>query len=767
LGGFLFSKERGKFMATIRTAIQIQDRLSQPMRAMHNAVSMMVNQMEAMNAASGHMMDTSSIQIARRELAIAADQFNRIENEIRDADNAQQNFTNNIRDGTNSADGLLKKIMGIVAAFLTLQSIGNVVKLSDEMINTQARLDLMNSTYQKNAEASGGINSALMTTAELQDSIFESAQRTATSYKSTADMVGKLGMQASAAFANPTEIIAFAEQINKTFAIAGTSAEGVSSVMLQLTQAMAAGRLQGEELGAVLDNAQPIVANIQRYLEEAMNIDASNIKKLASDGVITADIIKNAMFYAAEETNAAFGSIPTKWSDIWTVMTDRALKAFTPILQKINDLANSNKVKQMMEYTTVALEKLAIVATSTMDLLISGGSLIYDNWSFIAPVIGGVTAALIINVAAWAWANRAIAINVIMIATASIRNLWYVATTVLSTWATYGFTSAMAALSIAIAANPIGWLIGAIIVLIALFYLAVAAINHFTGESISATGIIAGAFMVLVTYIYNNIAYLWNIFSAIVEFWVNIWSHGNYTVKRYFANLANNAIDMATSMISSFDSAATNLANMFISGANMAIGAINWIVDALNNIPGIDIGRMSEFKARASVTADLSKLKSNINDWVGEAPDDYWVAPKMEMKSLGDAWDTGKNWGANLFNLDKNKNKSNTDIEDAINNALALGDKLDKGNDAGKKTADNTKKAADGIKMLNEDLKYLRDLAEREAINRYTTAEITVDMKNENYINSEMDIDGIVDKFGEKVEETVAMLAEGGPTDHV
>ncbi len=754
-------------MATIRTAIQIQDRLSQPMRAMHNAVSMMVNQMEAMNAASGHMMDTSSIQIARRELAIAADQFNRIENEIRDADNAQQNFTNNIRDGTNSADGLLKKIMGIVAAFLTLQSIGNVVKLSDEMINTQARLDLMNSTYQKNAEASGGINSALMTTAELQDSIFESAQRTATSYKSTADMVGKLGMQASAAFANPTEIIAFAEQINKTFAIAGTSAEGVSSVMLQLTQAMAAGRLQGEELGAVLDNAQPIVANIQRYLEEAMNIDASNIKKLASDGVITADIIKNAMFYAAEETNAAFGSIPTKWSDIWTVMTDRALKAFTPILQKINDLANSNKVKQMMEYTTVALEKLAIVATSTMDLLISGGSLIYDNWSFIAPVIGGVTAALIINVAAWAWANRAIAINVIMIATASIRNLWYVATTVLSTWATYGFTAAMAALSIAIAANPIGWLIGAIIVLIALFYLAVAAINHFTGESISATGIIAGAFMVLVTYIYNNIAYLWNIFSAIVEFWVNIWSHGNYTVKRYFANLANNAIDMATSMISSFDSAATNLANMFISGANMAIGAINWIVDALNNIPGIDIGRMSEFKARASVTADLSKLKSNINDWVGEAPDDYWVAPKMEMKSLGDAWDTGKNWGANLFNLDKNKNKSNTDIEDAINNALALGDKLDKGNDAGKKTADNTKKAADGIKMLNEDLKYLRDLAEREAINRYTTAEITVDMKNENYINSEMDIDGVIDKFGEKVEETVAMLAEGGPTDHV
>lgn len=143
------------------------------------------------------------------------------------------------------------------------------------------------------------------------------------------------------------------------------------------------------------------------------------------------------------------------------------------------------------------------------------------------------------------------------------------------------------------------------------------------------------------------------------------------------------------------------------------------------------------------------------------------VAPKMEMKSLGEAWDKGKNWGANLFKEEKNKDNSDDKIKKAIDDALALGDKLDKGNDAGKKTADNTKKAADGIKMLNEDLKYLRDLAEREAINRYTTAEITVDMKNENYINSEMDIDGIVDKFGEKVEETVAMLAEGGPTDHV
>ncbi|WP_053484082.1 tape measure domain-containing protein [Lysinibacillus sp. FJAT-14745] len=763
-------------MATIRTAIQIQDQLSQPMRAMHNAVSMMVNQMEAMHAASGQMIDTSSVGLARRELAMAADAMNRIESEVTDAATTQQRFTNNIRDGTSAADGLLNKIIGIAAAYLSFQTGKNIIGLSDEMINTQARLELMNSTYHKNAESANGVNSMLMKTSELQQMIFESAQRTATSYQSTADMVGKLGMQASGAFANTTEIVAFAEQINKTFAIAGTSAEGVSSVMLQLTQAMAAGKLQGEELNAVLDNAQPIVANIQRYLEEAMNIDASNIKKLASDGVITADIIKNAMFYAAEETNAAFGSIPTKWSDIWTIMTDRALMAFTPVLQKINDLANSDRTKQIMESTTVALKQMADVAIFAMDILAAGGSFIYDHWSIIGPIVGTVTAALI------AYGIALTTIKLITMATAiwqgilAIRTAGQAAATMMATGATFAQTAAQYGLNAALYACPLTWIILLIIALVGVFYLAIGVVNHFAGTSISATGAIAGAFMMLATHIYNIIAYLWNIFASIVEFWVNIWFNGNYTVKRLFANLANNALDMAISMIGSFDSAATNLANMFISGANMAIQAINWVIDALNKVPGIDIGKMSEFNARTSVTADLSKLKKGVNDWVGETPADYWEAPKMEMKSLGAAWDTGYNWGADLFSSDKNKDKSNSGkaIEDAMKNAMngagkgaGIGDKLDKGNRNGGKTAGNTAKMAKSMEGSGEDLKYLRDIAEREAINRYTTAEINIDMKNENHINNEMDIDGVIDRFGERAEEVADMLAEGGPTEDV
>ena len=755
-------------MATIRTAIQIQDRLSQPMRAMHNAVSMMVNQMEAMNTASGHMMDTSSIEMARRELARAADQFNRIENEVRDADNAQQRFTNHIRDGTNAAKGLLGKIMGIVAAYLTLQSIGDVVKLSDEMTNIDARLNLAVESMPKLEPISTNLEvdtSGLTEVQQLQQQIFDAAQRSFAPYTQTADLVGKLSMNAKDAFGNTTEVVAFAELLNKQFGIAGTNAEGVAAATLQLTQALGSGVLRGEELNSVFESAPTIIQNIADHL----GVSIGKIREMASDGELTASVVKNAMFAAADDINKKFNDMPVTWSQVWTNFKNEALWAFQDVLKNINGIFNSDRFKEFSASAMQSLYLVASVVEQVLTTMTTVGSFVYDNWSFIAPVVGMVTAALIINAAAWAWANRQIVINALMTSTAAIRNLWYVATTVLSTWATYGFAAAMAALSIAIAANPIGWLIGAIVVLITLFYLAVAAVNHFAGTSISATGIIAGAFMVLGTFIFNVIAYLWNIFASIAEFFVNVWNHPMYAVKKLFYNLASNVLDQTIAMSSGWDKFATSFANAIIKAVNLAIGAWNKFIDILPDGIASTIGLSHgvEVSERKSITSDLKGMKAGLKDWVGEAPADYWEAPKMEQKSLGAAWDTGYNWGADLFKQEGSNGGSDGQIKNAINNALALGDKLDKGNEAGKKTADNTKKSADGMKMLNEDLKYLRDLADREAINRYTTAEIKVDIKNENNINSEMDIDGVIDRFGEKVEEVAEMLAEGGPTDNV
>lgn len=705
-------------MATIRTAIQIQDGMSQAFRAINVAMQSTINNFEHLQQTSGNAVDTKSIENARRELARTESAFNEIEQQIREADNAQKQFNNDIRDGSNATDGLLSKIGAIIAAYLSIRTLGTMLNMSDQIANTSARLDIM--------------NDGLQTTAELQDKILASANRTYSSYNDTADMVSKLGILARDAFSSNDEIVAFAEILNKHFVISGTSAEGMSAAMLQLTQAMAAGALRGEELNSIFEQAPTLIQNIADHLQ----VSTGEIKEMASKGKITADVVKRAMFSMADETNARFESMPNTFQDIWNVVLNNVSAEFGDFFAKLNSISDSVKFKEAIVDIANSFSILADIATRAIDILISSTSFIYDNWSIIGPVVMGVVGALgffITYIAA-----LKVAIMVV--------------------------TAAHWAWNAAMMANPIGLIIAGIILLIGLFYAAVGALNHFAGTSISATGIITGTFMVLDAFLHNIIAGWWNLFASLVEFWANVWTQPTYSIKRLFANLANTALDMATSMIGNFDSAATNFANLFIDAANKAISAINWVSEAINNLTGIDFGTIGAFEQRHSLVADYSGLKNKINDWVGDTPEGYWEAPKMEMKNLGKAWDTGYNWGANLFGGDARESKGvgNEDLpwDDILS---SLGNVSD--SPANKDTAKNTAKMAKSMDGTANELKYLRDIAERESINRYTTAEIKVDMKNENHINSEMDIDGIIDRFGEKVEETIAVLAEGDSDD--
>lgn len=728
-------------MATIRTAIQIEDRLSQPIRAMHNAISMMVNQMEHMNVASGDMFDSSSIELMRRNLATAANSMNQIEQEIHSANNAQGGLNNRIRDGTDEMSGLLSKVMALIGAYLSLQGLGKVIEISDELTNTKARVQLLVEEMPVIPDQLAKVDFGLgdMSDIELaQQMIHDAAQRSYSSFKDTADMVSRIGTNARDSFSNLGEVVAFTELVQKQFGIAGASAVEASNATIQLSQALASGVLRGDELNSIFEQAPNLISTIADYMGEPLGA----IRDLAADGMITADIVKNAMFAATDEINKKFDSMPVTWSQMWTYFQNEALRAFGPMLKQINDVANSERFKEFVASATQALYLLASVIGYVFTAISTVGAFIYDNWSLIGPIILGVAGVIGVLLTYLTLARAAI------IAITVVQWLWNAAQL----------------------ANPIVWVVMAIVALIAVIYLAVAAINQFTGSSISATGIITGAFMVLGSAIFNVIAYLWNMWASYAEFFVNVWKHPMYSVKRLFYNLASNVLDSIISMTSGWDNFATNFVNAIVSAVNGAIKAWNWFVDLLPSdiAAKIGIGKGSEIAHTTSITSDLKSLKGALGDWVGEAPADYWEAPKMEMKSLGAAWDTGYNWGADLFNFDKGNTGGNTDaLMKSINDSLGLGDKLDKGNEAGKKTADNTKKAADGIKMMNEDLKYLRDIAEREAINRYTTAEIKVDMKNENHINSDLDIDGVIDKFGERVEEVAEMLAEGGPTEDV
>ena len=688
-------------MATIRTSIQITDGMSKAFQSMNSAMNIVLSSFESLQSASSNAIDTASIQAARRELNQAELAFNEIEQEIRQADAAQEDFNQEITQGTNAADGLLGKLGGILAAYLSIQAAGDVLGISDALAQTSARLDLINDQRQ--------------TTIELERMIFDSAERARASYMDTANIVAKVGANAKDAFSSTAEMVAFAEQLNKKFKIAGATTEEMSSALLQLTQGLGSGVLRGEELNAVFESAPNIIQSIADYLD----VPIGKIREMASDGMITADIVKNAMFSAAEETNAAFENLPILFTDIWTSFKNQALWAFQPVLQKLNEIANNEKFQSAISSIVDSLYVLSAVATWTISQIMAVGGFMYDHWSILGPIILGVSGAFLTFVSYLTLVRTAI------IAVAIAQWAW----------------------NAAMMANPIGLVIAGIVLLIGLFYATVGAVNHFAGTSISATGIIAGVFSMLGAHIFNQVAFIYNLFSSLVEFIVNLFiGNFEYNVKRAFINVANVALDMAIAMTEGFDGAATNLANMFVDGANTAINAINKVLDALDQIPGIDIGSIGELSHTTSITGDYSNMRAKMNDWLGETPADYWEAPKMEMKSYGGAWDTGHDWGANLFSGSDKPTESYDPLQDIL---AGLEGSMNPLEDSGKDTAGNTAKMAKSMEASEEDLKYLRDAAERDVINRFTTAEVKVDMTNHNSINNDMDIDGIIDHFGE------------------
>ena len=722
-------------IATIRTSIQIQDNMSRAFQSMNTAMNVVLSSFESLQRASGNAVDTASIQLARQELARAGAAFDQIESEIRQGDAAQQGFNNEIRAGTSAADGLLKKLLGIAAAYLSFQSVKGIVALSDEMTNITARLDMM--------------NDGLQTTAELQQMIFDSAQRSYGAYADTADLVGKLGMNAADAFGSNAEVIGFAELISKQFGIAGTNAEGVKNATLQLTQALGGGVLRGQELNSIFEHAPNIIRTIADHLE----VPIGKIREMAGDGQITADVIKSAMFASADGINERFAAMPLTFEQLWTSFKNEALWAFQPVLQEINKIANNEKFQNMITSSINALSILSMVALEVFSGMISVAGFMHDNWGMIEPVIWGVVAALIVYNAtmgiAWLTTLRTIGAK-----------LWSIAVSWAETAAIVALTIAQDGLNAALLACPLTWIIIGVIAIIAVFYLAIAAVNHFAGTSISATGIIAGTFMVLATFIRNRIVDMWNVFASFWEFFANVGKDPVYAVKRLFYNLASNVLDQAIAMSSGWDGFATNFVNAIIKAVNLAIGAWNKFIEILpDGVAGsLGLGKGTEYSYRESITSDLQNIKGALGDWVGDAPANYWEAPRMEAWSLGDAWNTGYDWGADLFNKDPKGDMVGNSFDDLMNGLQGAIAPL---TDDGKDTAKNTAKMAKSMEASEEDLKYIRDMAEREAINRFTTAEINVDFKSENTINSDLDLDGIIDQFAEKLEEALDVAAEG------
>lgn len=357
----------------------------------------------------------------------------------------------------NSIGGLMGKVKGLVASYVGLQTLTGLVNLSDTFTQTTARIDLM--------------NDGLQTTQELTQMIYQSAQNSRGAFDTTAAMVSKLGTLAGNAFNSSQEIVAFAEQLNKQMAISGTSVQEGQAAMLQLTQAMASGVLRGEELNSLLEQTPMIAQTIAQYL----GVSTGEMKNMASEGLVTAEIVKNAMFWAADETNRKFEQMPMTWAQVWQSFKNTATMALQPVLNGINWLAN--------------------------------------NIDIVAPLVLGLAGAFAVFLIAANW------VNICTAATTLLANV-----------------QAMAA---AVMATSWGLPLIIIVALIGVFFAAVAAVNHFAGTSVSAVGIIVGVFAALFAFVYNTvIVNLYNGFAMFANFIANVFTNPVAAVKVLFYDMA-------------------------------------------------------------------------------------------------------------------------------------------------------------------------------------------------------------------------------------
>lgn len=643
---------------------------------------------------------------------------------IRDNVDEQGRFNQEISAGTQQANELTNTIKRAVAAYVSIQSVGKALNISDELVQTTSRLNMMNDGVQ--------------TTAELVNMVYAAAQDARGSFSQMADVVARFGNNAKDAFSSSEEVVAFADLIQKQMTIAGASTQEAANAELQLSQALGSGVLRGDELNSIFEQAPNLIQNIADYLD----VPIGKIREMAADGELSADVVKAAIFSAADDINSKFNEMPMTWGQMWQSMQNTALIAFQPVLQRLNDLANSEAFQTFIQGAIEAMATLANILLNVFEVAASVGAFIGDNWSIIAPIIYGVIAALGAYLAIMGIVNAITAISAAIDATKAAADALAAGQTFLWTVQQYGLNAALAAC-------PITWIIMLILALIVVIFAVCNAIAKMTGIANSGFGVITGGV------------------NVVIQFFKNL----GLTVANIALGIGNAIAALASNMMTAFHNAICNVQSWFYNLLSTACSVIENIAAALNKLPFVSFdysgisSAADDYAAKASEAAGNKEDYQSISDAFNEG---FTTFDAFQDGWASDAFNAGAAWGDGIADKVSNFSLSDvfgqTDIPNVgdytsgFNDAIAnsgVGDSI--GN-----IDDNTGKIKDSLDVTEEDLKYLRDIAEQEAINRFTTAEINVDMSGmQNTVNSGDDIDGFMTKLTDSVNEAVDNMTEG------
>lgn len=629
----------------------------------------------------------------------------------------------------------ISRALNFMVAIQALRQMANLmsglIKSGDDYIQTMARLKT--------------IEDGSKTGQELQDSIMAAAQRSRTGFGIMADSVAKLRLQAGEAFKSNDEAIAFAEQLNKLYKIGGASLEQQKAGTLQITQALASGVLRGDEFNSMMENAPLVAQKLARHL----GVSVGQLRAMAKDGQLTGDILKNALLGSAVETNAEFAKMPMTFADMMTQVGNVASYAFQPLIQAWQEFINSTAGQNFMAGLETAMFAIGQIALWLFNLFVAGWDWVTEHANFVITAFEllatvGVIAGLAVA-AAWAIAN------------------WQILLIIAIVIAIAGALSELGISFVDVAATIISMFV-------------------YIGETVyNVILFIINLFIFLGSVIINVFIGIWNAVITVAEAIANTFLMAVWAVKKAFATFAKAVLGAFAAVADGAANVATAIGNAFIAGANMAIKAINWIIKAINKIPGApkigEVGEIGAMSYNGGLGSSIRGLADGLDP--GSAPEKVSFAgmkgkglelhnPTEGLKNpmldsmaayqgtknffngIGDAM---KGFGDKMKKQDElaskfdqmNQTPSGAGVPSG--GAGGLGDKLGKGKNIG-----NVGKIEDEVKLKDEDIKMMRDVAERKYIIDYQvlTPQVSVNYESKNSA-TEQDINDLVGKIEEKI----------------
>ena len=680
-------------------------------------------------------------------------------------------------------NSLRNSLETIVLTYASMRSLKLGVEWSDELTLVQGKL------AQLTDDVEGFMRKTYQMSQDSRTSYMDNASQMAKMWQLTGGING--------VFDSEDKLVEFNELLNKSFILGGSGVREINASIYQLTQALSSGRLQGDELRSLAENApyliNAVVESVEKMynagkpIDEQIKLTYNDLKKLGAEGVLTADVIVDAVLNSADKIRDAYENITPTWEQTFQKLKNQIQYISQPILESINEIINSDAFEKTAQTIVKMFTVILTVINPILQAVLWLGSAMADNWSLVEPAIWGVANALLALLGYMALAKvYTIALGTVQGIQLLISNgVGYsmvknnVALGIYNTLAPIaaGMTKALATAETFLASAtwaalaPLLTVVAVIAAVVAIIYVAVIAYNRLTGSTVSATGVIVGAFYALFTAVYNVFAGIWNVLVDVAEFLVNVFDDPVYRIKSLFGGLVKDLLKNFKIMGEGINVIIMSITKGIETLVNGAIDKLNGMIVAYNATVGNVFGKLNtiskvdlERKARID-TSGIDKAIAKIDNWVGtkETKDISLSKYKTEYKDLNEAYNQGykqgQEWADNV-----------TEVWNRYSDSLV---KYIQPNISGNSVADptlmetidqlkgNTDDIVNNTKVSSEELKYLRDIAERDVINRFTTAEIKIENNMNNNINSDRDLDGIVNYITTEMYKAASSTAEG------